>query len=330
MTLLQGSASSDGNAELIAYIMQQFATQFEQQLRTVVAAVPVDEVRDIADEVWTRVMGQQPESAPAGDSAGDSSYSDVEDDNMSCLSDDSSSGSSDSEYDGDTETREDGRVVREGEGTLHRKDGTVLYSGEWADNQYCGEGVEYWLDGETEKYNGEWLDGERHGIGSLYRKDGTLEYHGESNFGEFHGDGVEYHDDGETPKYDGPWAKGLRHCEPDADGVQADGKEYNKLGKLLYDGPWLHGKRHGENGALYRGANSDDEDICVYNGDWRDGERCGSGASWYAPVNGQKQMEYTGKWAHDKRHGRGTSYLRNGKVEHDGFWEQGVFVGQMR
>ena len=55
-----------------------------------------------------------------------------------------------------------------------------------------------------------------------------------------------------------------------------------------------------------------------YEGEWEDNKRSGHGEMTY----GDGKF-YTGKWENDKRHGKGTLTDKNGKVIHEGEWEDG-------
>ena len=95
------------------------------------------------------------------------------------------------------------------------------------------------------------------------------------------------------------------HC--DGTNTYADGGKYV--------GEYKDGKKHGE--GTYTLANGD-----KYVGQWKDDKKHGQGTLTDADGN-----EYVGQW-HDKPHGLGKYTFANGKVHHDGEWEDGRPKGE--
>ncbi|KAL4483811.1 hypothetical protein ABPG72_006186 [Tetrahymena utriculariae] len=79
---------------------------------------------------------------------------------------------------------------KEGYGVMYWLDTSEKYFGNWSNNLQNGFGVHIWLENKGEKkmfrnrYEGQWLDGERHGYGVFYYANGS--------------------------KYEGQWAKNLK------------------------------------------------------------------------------------------------------------------------
>ena len=157
-------------------------------------------------------------------------------------------------YEGDF--RDDERT---GKGKLYREDGTLLYEGDFRDNEPTGKGKGYKKDG-TLFYEGDFRDGELTGKGKLYLEDGTLFYEGDFRDDERTGKGKEYYEDG-TLRYEGDFREGY---------WTGKGKLYNEDGTLFYEGdfrecmPAGKGKQYNEDGTLF------------YEGDFRDGEPIGN------------------------------------------------------
>jgi len=109
------------------------------------------------------------------------------------------------------------------------------YEGDWVNGNRQGKGVLSYANGS--KYDGDWVNGEFHGKGVLSYADGA-KYDGDWVNGEFHGKGVLFYAIGD--KYEGDWVNGNRHGK----GVLS----YADGGK--YDGDWLNDKEHGK-GVYY-------------------------------------------------------------------------------
>ena len=94
---------------------------------------------------------------------------------------------------------------RHGRGTFTNPDGRK-YEGEWKDGEYHGRGTMTLPDGE--KYEGEWKDGKRNGRGTETWPDGE-KYEGEFQNDKYHGKGVAIYPDG--AKYEGEFQDGMAH-----------------------------------------------------------------------------------------------------------------------
>lgn len=161
------------------------------------------------------------------------------------------------------------------------------------------------LDEESgEIYEGQWLNGRRHGHGVCVYADGTM-YEGGWRLGAEHGRGALMTGD-RTPIYSGDWADGLPHGQ----GV------YRWACGDSYSGDWREGVRHGRGAYLTSGG-------CCYSGDWKDGRRHGKGLfSW--PDGGS----YEGDWEADQRHGRQGVLVLPGALRYDGPWAGNSMEGR--
>ena len=154
------------------------------------------------------------------------------------------------------------------------------YEGEYMDGLRHGWGTCVLPNGHM--YEGEWSEGVEHGFGVISGAKNDILFEGEFCEGHFYGCGTYYF----TPP---------RKGEP---------YEY-------YEGEWKDGMRHGH--GVYTEA-----DGTCYTGEWRGDGRCGRGrlacadGSWYE-----------GEWQHDGRHGHGVLHLR------DGFRYEGNFKDDM-
>lgn len=137
--------------------------------------------------------------------------------------------------------------------------GTYDYKGAVKYGKANGYGVGYFSNGN--RYEGNWVDGNRYGSGTYYFEDGTI-YKGEWEDDRFNGRGKMTWTDGDV--YEGSYKDGKRHglgtytttsgtlnnC-PDCTKYQGYWKEndkhgwgkcYDEYGNLLYDGNFLDGK----------------------------------------------------------------------------------------
>ncbi|TYZ62425.1 hypothetical protein PybrP1_008667 [[Pythium] brassicae (nom. inval.)] len=141
-------------------------------------------------------------------------------------------------------------------------------------------------------YDGEWLNGKRHGKGLL-------------RFAASSGGG----------SYVGDFAENFFH----GFGLLTVGKSQHPLTKQWlpgerYEGDFVIGRRHGKGAAKTRSRD-------VYDGEWVDGCYHGKGSCAYA--NGDV---YDGEWVHGKWQGRGELRLRGGS-RYTGEFRQGMYHG---
>jgi hypothetical protein len=190
---------------------------------------------------------------------------------------------------------------RHGQGTLTTE--TVIYEGNWINNQQEGMGKETRVFPEhKEVYEGSFRQGIHEGKGVWrFIKGGivTTEYEGNFTAGQRQREGI-YRIGDRT--LTGTWM-------PDA--ATGTGKSVSSMGE--YDGKFLQGFFNGQGTMHY--ANGD-----RYEGEWVRGKRQGQGKMVWA--DGQV---YEGEWMIDQPHGQGIMYLDNGKIR-EGEFAQGEFV----
>ena len=81
-------------------------------------------------------------------------------------------------------------------------------------------------------YEGEYLNGERHGKGKVYYSDGKLNFEGEYLNGKKNGKGKVYHTNGKL-SFEGEYVNGKRNGK---------GKEYDYNGKLSFEGEYVNNR----------------------------------------------------------------------------------------
>lgn len=134
---------------------------------------------------------------------------------------------------------------RDGEGTTYHFDidGLAIFSAYWKnDSPYIKEFTKdkhtiYFLDGEKIFYEGEWLDGLRHGQGKSYYENGQIEHEGEYAYGFRNGIGKYYGRDG-TFYYEGNFRDGVPYGQGDMhdeEGVVPLHDRYGLDYKSLFD-----------------------------------------------------------------------------------------------
>ncbi|XP_013083053.2 MORN repeat-containing protein 1-like isoform X3 [Biomphalaria glabrata] len=176
---------------------------------------------------------------------------------------------------------------------------------------YLGEKVNYLRNGygtyvyenQFFRYDGEWVDGKKHGHGKLLMKDGTF-YEGQFTKGEITGSGYKYFATSNA-KYTGEFLCGEMH----GNGMMAykDGS--------VYKGQWQKNRRQGF-GTLWTQKKS------IYEGTFYEDMRDGEGKQNYD--NGDK---YEGHWIQDKRNGQGHLWCADGS-HYEGNFVNDLFHGE--
>lgn len=210
----------------------------------------------------------------------------------------------------------DGRETADGTfvGVIDYRDGG-RYEGEAVDGKRHGRGTMTYANGG--RYTGAWRHDKWHGEGVGIAENGNR-YEGTYRNHQKHGTGVYVWSEGD--RYQGGFVDGL----PEGDGVKlfANGDRY--------DGGWKAGMRDGEgrmvyaNGDRYAGTWRQDKYHGTgryrwaaghqYDGDWETGQRHGSGRFEF-----KDGKVYEGAWRFDYRHGRGTETLPDG-TRWEGSW----------
>ncbi|CBH12436.1 hypothetical protein, conserved [Trypanosoma brucei gambiense DAL972] len=194
-----------------------------------------------------------------------------------------------------------------GRGELAEPEG--LYIGDFVDGQIRGYGEYLYREGYA--YKGDWVNGVYEGSGTFFYTNGAR-YEGQWRNGYEHGRGTMTYYNGDV--YTGDWCNGRKH---------GTGTYTSKL--LQYEGGWSSGAVHGigkctyADGSMYKGSwcrglyDGDGEFVsqdkkCSYKGEFRGGKRCGRG------VYQCGEVEYSGDWLDDRRHGVGEIKTRDGRV----------------
>ncbi|MCL1944408.1 MAG: hypothetical protein FWF56_01160 [Firmicutes bacterium] len=138
----------------------------------------------------------------------------------------------------------------------------------------------------TARYQGEVVNGKRHGYGVLQYANGNR-YEGSFAFGEFFGRGIFTYSNGD--RYEGEFAYSKHHGKGLLFFANGD----------KYEGDFAFGKIHGV--GCFQYANGD-----RYEGDFAHGKYHGTGAFYF--FNGNR---YEGYFEYGKFHGRGTYYFVN-------------------
>ena len=150
-------------------------------------------------------------------------------------------------------------------------------------------------------YEGEILNGKRHGHGTYTWSDGSF-YDGEWKDGNENGHGIRKYIN--VGVYDGEWKDGYENGHGIMKYINGD----------VYDGEWKDGNENGHGTMTY--ANGD-----RYDGEWKDGYENGHGTMTYA--NGDR---YDGEWKDGYENGHGMLTFANGN-SYDGDWVNGEMNG---
>ena len=155
-------------------------------------------------------------------------------------------------------------------------EGDLIYEGEFLDGKRHGKGKEY--DHYGLRYEGEYLNGKRHGKGKEFAGDGSILFEGEYLNGNIW-DGTKYYFvDDVTDIMDSF--------------VLKNGKGFVKYiddGEFSYEGEYLNGKKNGK-GKEY-----------LYN-----------------------DLNYEGEFLNDKRHGKGKEFYKKYKLKFEGEYLNGL------
>ena len=149
------------------------------------------------------------------------------------------------------------------------------YNGEVLNGKKHGRGILQYADGS--KYEGEWEDGEKSGYGTQTQPDGDVLYEGEWSNGKYHGSGI------------------LFNPAVEKNEEAFDYSSFSSLGNNWekYEGEFEYGRWHGL-GTLHL----------------RNGEK------------------FVGKFRNGQVHGKGTFYQSNGKMV-TGEWQEDKFAGAL-
>lgn len=209
---------------------------------------------------------------------------------------------------------------KNGHGTLYNLEGEIEYIGDFVDDVFDGNGINYLYGSSNkfyEKYEGQFKNGVRHGEGKYYFLNKSW-YEGSFINGVKEGKGKEFYPDGKLMNI-GNYSKCKRHGEA---------IHYYENGNIFYKGNYVYnlfdgfGELYNTNGKLeYKGEFKDDyknglgklydtNGVIRYKGDFKHSKFCGKGISYYENGN----IEYEGEYLKDNRYGEGKYYFRNGNV----------------
>lgn len=227
-----------------------------------------------------------------------------------------------------TSVRREGRLeegVLQGRGSDYDENGLLVYSGEYIDGVYSGEGKLY--DKGALIYEGTFADGLYEGEGRLYENEMLL-YEGAFAQGLYDGEGALY-EAGETLLYQGGFSAGLRHGEGtayedgkrcykgafEADLYHGEGVQYAPDGSVVYRGGFSEG--------LYAGAGTLTlEDGVTLQAEFEEGRVLGS-ARYF--LDGK--LYYEGDTAGLLPEGTGSVYNAAGEVVYTGPMKDGALDG---
>ena len=186
-----------------------------------------------------------------------------------------------------------------------------LYSGMWKNNEWCGEGVNFWENGIIAREG--CFDGSRKESGRDYYKTGHLQYEGEYENDVFHGSGRLFYMN-QTLCFEGQFCNGHFHS----------GTFYDKDGSVhksfLIDG----------DSYCYGVTLSDEDDSIAYRGHFKNGKFHGKGRTYKDPNDVDDFYVgdfYDGNYKDGKYHGQGT-YYRDDNTKVSGTFLNGFFFDE--
>jgi len=144
-----------------------------------------------------------------------------------------------------------------------------IYEGEFKDKKAHGTGVMKWSEGD--KYEGDWVQGLRHGKGTYISKAAGCKYEGEYVDDLKSGQGKYTYATGDV--YEGSWVQGKRH------GL---GKYTYKENGGVYEGEWVDGVKQGKGTYTFESGD-------IFEGIYENNERNGDGS--LVKVDGEKRAE---------------------------------------
>jgi hypothetical protein len=210
------------------------------------------------------------------------------------------------------------------------------YSGQWKDSRRSGQGTEFFVNGN--KYVGEFKNDKPNGQGTLYATNGAVINQGIWTDGNFVGSSqiqqavatkTEIEKQSNLPVCQGSNIFKWRNCFGTYTFGSGD----------TYAGEWTDGKLNGQgaatwaNGDKYVGEFKDHKlngqgtqsfgNGDIYAGQFKEDEFNGFGA--YIPYN---DSIYVGYFYRGQRSGEGVLYLRNRKIEKQGFWSANYLLNE--
>ena len=163
------------------------------------------------------------------------------------------------------------------------------------------------LKNEGTCYDGEWVDGLKHGEGELDYGNGKV-YTGQWSEDLKHGKGVMRYDNGDV--YEGGWVRGMK---------EGSGRMDYKANNSFYVGDWAADQPNGKGEHVWKEIGASNPYLQTFNryvGDFKDGMRHGRGTFFYATG-----ASYRGDWRNNLKQGDGTFVYEDGTV-YTGSFEQ--------
>ena len=176
-----------------------------------------------------------------------------------------------------------------GNGVLYDKNQERLFEGVFHSGIFLrGFGSFFHCNGKKE-FQGDILDGKKHGKGIEFNRRGRKIFEGNFLFGKRHGKGIEFYFMGQKEK-EGTWDHG--------NFVEGTHFRYHMNGNLEYEGQVdLSDRPHGQGTTL--GADG----IIEYSGEYKRGKKWGHGTMYRKGV-----LQYIGNFKNDKPHGSGVLF----------------------
>ena len=176
-----------------------------------------------------------------------------------------------------------------GNGVLYDKNQEKLLEGVFNNGIFLrGFGSSFHYNGKKE-FQGDILDGRKHGKGIEFNMRGRKIFEGNFLFGKRHGKGIEFNTKGQKER-EGTWN--------DGNFVEGTYFGYHMNGNLKYEGQVdLCNRPHGQ------GTTYDADGIIEYSGEYKKGKKWGHGTMYRKGV-----LQYIGNFKNDKPHGSGVLF----------------------
>jgi hypothetical protein len=157
-----------------------------------------------------------------------------------------------------------------------------------------------------DQYEGEWLEGERHGPGTLITTSGAV-ITGTWSHNSL--SGVAHYVSPLGEIYEGHWMKNHWHGQGQLTSANGD----------IYRGEFHNGSMHGD-GELVSSQTGK-----LYRGQWKKNQRDGYG-ELITSLHGHDKVKYEGEWSNGVLNGKGV-YEKVGVEKYDGEWKDGLWSG---
>ena len=238
-------------------------------------------------------------------------------------------------------------LIKEGNGETYNKNGKLSYKGNFKDDSFNGEGIQYNYDNSTGnliKYQGSYLNGRYNGKGILYFDNSKIkQYDGHFLNGLYEGDGIKYNENGEV-EFKGIFKSGWKFSGFETSQVYiGDINEGVRVGKgkifiykkLRFEGTFKNGKYLKgivytiSNKKFFEGTISDNNekvgkffnDEFIYEGKFED--FC-KNADYIIDFTNDCEINFEGEYKNGMRNGKGKDYLTG----YEGEYLYGMYHGK--